>query len=429
VAIVGRPNVGKSSLFNRLLRRRQAVVDRIPGVTRDRLHARLAWRGRSLLLVDTGGLVFEQGSSLNTAIQEQVTAAIVEADLLLFLGDAVSGPLPLDARVAERLRTAGKPVLVVINKADTELLAGRAVEFHALGLGPPLTVSSSHGRGVGDLLDAIVAALPRDGEEAPAPRTDVALAIVGRPNVGKSSLLNRLVRAERVTVDAVPGTTRDAVDVWITRGEETICLVDTAGVRARPKLKTLVDVVSVKRSLAAIERADACLFIVDAADGLLNDDLTLLGLILKVGRPCIIVLNKWDLLEAGDPEAYAQAVWRRAPFARFLPVIATSAVTGYQIEEALALAAEVARRGRQPISVDALGDATHRLREGTDRPGKLRQVRVVRVRQVSQRPLTVELAIHGTVRLHRPELAFVERILRSTLDLDGVPILISVRRV
>ena len=383
-----------------------------------------------MTLVDTGGLVFEQGSSLAVAIQQQVAAAIAEADLLLFLGDAVSGPVPLDTQVAERLRTAGKPVLVVINKADTELLAGRAVEFHALGLGPPITVSSSHGRGVGDLLDAIVVALPRSGEEAPAaPRTDVALAIVGRPNVGKSSVLNRLVGAERVTVDAVPGTTRDAVDVWIRRGEETICLVDTAGVRARPKLKTLVDVVSVKRSLAAIERADACLFIVDVVDGLLNDDLTLLGLILKVGRPCIIVLNKWDLVEAGDPSAYAQAIWRRAPFARFLPVIATSAVTGYQLEEALALADEVARRGRQPISVDTLGDATHRLREGTDRPGKLRHVRVVRVRQVSQRPLTVELAIHGTVRLHRPELAFVERILRSTLDLEGVPLLISVRRV
>lgn len=430
VAIVGRPNVGKSSLFNRLLKHRGALVDPTAGITRDRLEAPLVWRGRALRLIDTGGVVWGKASSLVTAVQRQVARAIEEADLLVFVCDVGQGLVPLDHHVGELLRRAGKPVLVVANKADTSAAAERAVEFYAFGFEPPIAVSSSHGRGIGELLDAIVARLPA-APPAEEPSPTLTLAIVGRPNVGKSSLLNRWLGEERVTVDAAPGTTRDVVAVPVTRGRAMWQVVDTAGVRPRPKLKTRVEVVSVKRTLEMIEHADACLLTVDVEAGLVGDDLTLLGKILTAGRPCIVALNKWDRIEAGDPDAYARAFWRRAPFAAFVPVIATSALTGYHVDEALSKAAEVAEAGRRPIPREALQAATQVLQQGTGSPARLKAVRVTRLRQTAQSPVTLELAIRArrTVRLRRPDLAFVERLVRQHAALTGIPMRFVVRHV
>lgn len=429
VAIVGRPNVGKSSLFNRLLRRRQALVDPTPGVTRDRLEAPVTWRGRTFSLVDTGGLTFEREASVASAVHQQVEAAIQEADLLLWVCDAGRGALPLDARIAARLRQSAKPVVLVANKADTAAVAQQAVELHALGFGPPVPVSSAHGRGIGELLDVVVDRLPAGGAAEDAAPPGMSVAVVGRPNVGKSSIINRLIGQDRVTVDAAPGTTRDAVEVPVVRGGRVARLVDTAGVRPRPKLKTAVDRVSVAQSFRAIEQADGCLLVLDASTGLVADDLTLLGLILKAGRPCVVLLNKWDLVTAGHPDAYARAVWRRAPFAAFLPIVAASAKTGYHLEYAFGVAAEVVARSQRPVPGEVLKAAVRDLHETAHRPGRLRPVRFVRLRQVAQRPLTIELTVHGAVRWRRSDLAFVERVVRSHADLTGIPCRITVRTV
>lgn len=417
-------------------------MDPTPGVTRDRLEAPVTWRGRTFHLVDTGGVTFEHGSTLAEALQRQVAAAIEEADLLLWVCEAGRGPAPLDTRIAALLRRTGKPVLLVANKADTPVLADQAVELHTLGVGTPAPISSTHGRGIGDLLDLIVERLPLEDavprpsdQRLPAPgaaaaeTTDLTFAIVGRPNVGKSSLLNRLVGRERATVDIVPGTTRDAVAVSLVHGDRRYQLVDTAGVRPRPKLKTMVDRASVGRSFRAIAAADGCLLLVDASVGLLADDLTLLGLILKAGRPCVVLLNKWDLLPRGSPKAAIEAFRRRVPFAAFLPVIPTSARTGYQVEKALALAAEAAARGRRPIPVPVLRTIVQRLREATGRPGRLRVVRIKAVHHVCQRPVTLKLSVYNEIRWRRSDLAFVERVIRSAADLEGVPIRVEIRKV
>lgn len=440
VAIVGRPNVGKSSLFNRLAGRRQALVDPAPGITRDRIETVIAWRDRQFLVVDTGGLELTPRSPLAAAIRYQIQRAIEMADLLLFVCDVESGVMPLDRDVAKLLRTSGKPVLLVANKADTEPLAQRAVEFHTFGFESLVAVSSSHGRGIGELLDAIVERLPNALRAEPVTPA-LRLAIVGRPNVGKSTLLNAFTGETRVTVDAAPGTTRDAIEAMVTRGGRAYGVMDTAGVRPRPKLKTLVDIVSVRRSLEAIEETDGCVMMIDVSLGILADDLTLLGLVVKRGRPCVVLLNKWDLIDAGTPERFAERFWERAPFAKFLPVIAASTKTGYHVEEALVLATTVALRGRQAIPHQTLKGILHHLQEATDRPGRLRQVRLVKLRQMNtpppvaserripRRPLTLELTIHGKARLRKSDLAFVERVIRQGVNLEGVPIRMTVRVV
>lgn len=447
VAIVGRPNVGKSSLLNRLCRRRHALVDPTPGVTRDRVEAEVAWQRRTLRVFDTGGLTFEAKSSLEAAVRRQVQRAIEMADLIVFVCDVAAGILPLDEEIAGLLRKSGKPVLVAANKADTDSLAQRAVEFHAFGFGELVAVSSSHGRGIGELLDRIIERLSSDKagvasaatpalSSSSAASAPLRLAIVGRPNVGKSTFLNRLVGEERVTVDSAPGTTRDAIESRIVRGERALGVIDTAGVRPRPKLKTLIDIVSVRRSFAAIDTADACLMVLDVAAGVLADDLTLLGQVVKRGRPCIIVLNKWDLIDAGNPEQFAARFLERAPFAKNLPVITTSTKTGYRVEQALALAAEVAERGRRTIPPEKLKHILHTLVESTDRPGRLRPLKLVRLRQFGQipgelprKPLTLELTVHGRVRLRKGDLAFVERMIREGTNLEGVPMRLVVRVV
>ena len=431
VAIVGRPNVGKSSLFNRLLRRRQALVDPTPGVTRDRLEAALTWRGRTFRIVDTGGLLFDRRAERAEAIHRQTEQAIREADLLLLVCEVVEGLVPLDHEVAEMLRKSGKPVLIVANKADTQTLADRAVEFHLFGFGSAIPVSSSHGRGIGELLDAVVSSLPRETADpsAGAPPAGATMAIVGRPNVGKSTLVNHLFGQERVTVDSSPGTTRDAIEVLITSGSRTYQVVDTAGIRARPKLKTLVDIVSVKRSFDAIERADVCLLLLDVSAGILTDDLKLLGRVLEARRPCVVLMNKWDLIEAGTPERYAEAFRQRAPFAAFLPVLATSTKTGYHVREAFQMASDVADRARRPVPREALKKALAQLRVAADRPGRLGRVRLVQLRQKAVRPVIFELTVHGRIKLHQSDLAFIERIIRARLHLIGIPVRIVIRVV
>ncbi len=348
VAIIGRPNVGKSTLFNRIVGGRSAIVDERPGSTRDRHFGKAEWNGRSFWLVDTGGLLPTSGVPMDAAVRSQVELAVAAADVVVLLTDVEVGPAPADQEIAEYLRGKGKPVLLVANKADALARETRHLAFWELGLGEPIPVSAATGKGVGDLLDVVAAALP----EAPAAETEdsVAVAVVGRPNVGKSSLVNRLLGEERLIVAAEPGTTRDAIDTQLTYKGRALTFVDTAGLRRRGKIDDAVEFYALLRTQRAIERADVCVIVVDAADGLHTQDLKVAAQAWDAGTGLVVAVNKWDLVEkdTGTAEAGRRRAVERAPFLADVPFLYVSALTGQRVTKVLDTVLEVAeaRRGR-----------------------------------------------------------------------------------
>jgi GTP-binding protein len=353
VAIIGRPNVGKSTLFNRLIGRREAIVDPRPGVTRDRNFATADWNGRRFWLVDTGGLVPGASDALNRAIRTQVEAAVAEGDVLLFVVDVETGVHPADLEIAQYLRTARRPVLVVANKADQIPDDPRHLVFYELGLGDPFPVSATIGKSSGDLLDRVTEMLPASGavedEEA------VYVAVVGRPNVGKSSLVNRLLGKERLVVAAEPGTTRDAIDTALLFEKQKIVFIDTAGLRKRSKVEDDVEFYATLRTARAIERADVCVLVVDAKDGMHVQDLRIIGDAWERGAGVIVVVNKWDLIEDKDSNTAVrgeQELADRAPFLNFIPFLYVSAKTGQRVTNLFELILTVAdeRRKRVPTA-------------------------------------------------------------------------------
>jgi GTP-binding protein len=353
VAIVGRPNVGKSTLFNRIVGGRRAIVSDQAGTTRDRHFADAEWGGRSFWLVDTGGLVPDSSDSMDRAIGRQVEFALAEADVIVFLVDGRDGLVGVDRAIADRLRTAGRPVLLAVNKLDDLERSTAQYEFYQLGFGDPLGVSAAVGKGSGDLLDAIVDQLPapRAGESDSA----IQVAIVGRPNVGKSSLANRLLGEERHVVAPEAGTTRDAVDSILRFRGTTLNFIDTAGLRKRSKVEDDVEFYSTLRTRRAIERADVCVLVVDAALGLHTQDLRIATEAWDAGAALIVAVNKWDLVEEKDANTARRGqeiVTERAPFLRYVPFIYLSAVTGQRVRQLLELILEVAaeREKRVPTS-------------------------------------------------------------------------------
>jgi GTP-binding protein len=353
VAIIGRPNVGKSTLFNRLIGRREAIVDPRPGVTRDRNFGTADWNGRRFWLVDTGGLVLGASDALNRAIRTQVEAAVAECDVLLFVVDVETGVHPADLEIAQYLRTARRPVLVVANKSDQIPDDPRHLVFYELGLGDPFPVSAAIGKSTGDLLDRITAMLPASGavedEEA------VHVAIVGRPNVGKSSLVNRLLGKERVVVAAEPGTTRDAIDTALLFEGKKIVFIDTAGLRKRSKVEDDVEFYATLRTARAVERADVCVLVVDAKDGMHVQDLRIIGDAWERGAGVIVAVNKWDLIEEKDSNTAVRGereLAARAPFLNFIPFLYVSAKTGQRVTNLFELILTVAdeRRKRVPTA-------------------------------------------------------------------------------
>ena len=353
MAIIGRPNVGKSTLFNRLIGRREAIVDPRPGVTRDRNFGTADWNGRRFWLVDTGGLVLGASDALNRAIRTQVEAAVAECDVLLFVVDVETGVHPADLEIAQYLRTARRPVLVVANKADQIPDDPRHLVFYELGLGDPFPVSAAIGKSTGDLLDRITEMLPASGvvedEEA------VHVAVIGRPNVGKSSLVNRLLGKERVVVAAEPGTTRDAIDTALQFEGKKIVFIDTAGLRKRSKVEDDVEFYATLRTSRAIERADVCVLVVDAKDGMHVQDLRIIGDAWERGAGVIVAVNKWDLIEEKDSNTAIrgeQELAARAPFLNFIPFLYISAKTGQRVTKLFELILTVAdeRRKRVPTA-------------------------------------------------------------------------------
>jgi GTP-binding protein len=426
VAVVGFPNVGKSTLVNRLSATRQAVVFETPGVTRDRKEVVCEWAGKRFILVDTGGVDIADPSPLTRDVAEQAQHAVEEADLVLFLTDARAGVTPGDEEIAAILRRAGKPVLLAVNKIDDPARDVDAVEFHRLGLGDPIAVSALHGYGTGDLLDQIVAELPGEGREEVG-EDAIRVAILGRPNVGKSSLLNALVGQERVIVSDIPGTTRDSIDTVLRRGDRTFVLVDTAGLRRKRRQRQGIEYYSELRAIQAAERADVALVLVDSSEGVVDQDLRVADVARTAGCSTLVVLSKWDAATVGieDVRERLQDRLRQRP-----PIVAVSAKTGRGVERLLDRIEELYARHTGRIATAELNRFLGELREQRPGPSKNgRRLNLLYGTQVSARPPRFRLYVNDPGLLTRDYGYWVENRLRERFELAGVPVVIDfVRR-
>jgi GTPase len=423
VAIVGFPNVGKSTLINRLTETRSAVVHETPGVTRDRKELLCEWSGTTFRVIDTGGVDREDTGPFGPQVAAQAREAVEEADLVLLVVDATVGVTPGDAELAEILRKSRRPVLVLANKLDDPRRDLEALEFHRLGLGDPVPISALHGHGSGDLLDEIVARLPGGGER-PVGEEAIKVAILGRPNVGKSSLLNALVGRERVIVSDVPGTTRDSIDTVLRRDDgTTFVLVDTAGLRRKRKQRQGIEYYSELRALEAAERADVALVLIDASQGVVEHDLTVADVARKAQCGTIVVLSKWDVtdvrLEDVRPRILPRI--RQRP-----PLIAVSAHTGRGLERLLDMVEKVFERYAGRIPTAELNRALQELREARQPPGRRgRRLNLLYGTQVSSRPPRFRVFVNDRGLVTRDYGYWIENELRKRFSLEGVPVSID----
>ncbi|GAP11678.1 ribosome-associated GTPase EngA [Bellilinea caldifistulae] len=440
VALVGRPNVGKSTLFNRLAGEPLAIVDDTPGTTRDRLMAEAEWNGRYFFIVDTGGIDPSTGGkealSVGSAdyiqqIRQQAELAIREADVVLFLTDAITGVTPADQEVAQILRRNQKiiegkphpPVLLVVNKADNQTFRSGAAEFYELGIGEPYPISALHGTGTGDLLDDLVAAFPSDTEEEED--DSVKIAIVGKPNVGKSSLLNRLVGEERAIVSPIAGTTRDAVDTKIVFEDIEITLIDTAGIRRRGKIEPGVEKYSVIRSMRAIERADVALLMIDATTGITAQDAHIAGYILEAQKSTVVLVNKWDAVEKDNftMQNYTSRIRQELNFMDFVPILFISAKTGQRVDQVLPLALRVQEERLARLTTGQLNRILQNAQDAhhaTSRTGK--SLRIYYGTQVRSDPPTFLIYVNDPKLAHFTYLRYLENAIRKEYPFTGTPI-------
>jgi len=441
VALVGRPNVGKSTLFNRIIGRRMAIVEDLPGTTRDRLYSETEWNGRQFMLIDTGG--FEQdeesrpihSSDLGhttgvesglflTEVKSQVHIAITEADVIIFIVDGTTGVTAGDELVARALQRSDKPVILAVNKADNKAVEGETFEFYALGLGDPHPVSALHGYGAADLLDVIAAALPEYQEEEEEDDR-LKIAIVGRPNVGKSSLLNKMLGYERVIVSSVPGTTRDAVDTAITFNDEEIVLIDTAGIRRRGKIEPGVEKHSFLRAIKSIRRADVCLLLVDAAEDIAAQDAHIAGYLLDEYKSVIVIVNKWDLIEKDTYtiNQYTDQIRKELRFLDYVPILFISALTGQRVKNVLSMALQVHGQRLRRIPT---GELNRLLREAVAKnPPKGKKAYALRffyLTQASVDPPTFIFFVNNANLVHFSYERYLENQLRAAYQFLGTPL-------
>jgi GTP-binding protein len=437
VAIVGRPNVGKSTLFNRLVGKRLAIVTDRPGTTRDRLYADASWGGRAFVVVDTGGLEFtssrrEAGTEPPVAelVRLQAEVAITEADVILFLVDAMEGLTASDADVATVVRRSRKPVLLAVNKADNQALRAEAVEFYQLGLADPIPISALHGTGTGDLLDQVVESFPPTGEEE-AEDEAIKIAIVGRPNVGKSSLLNRLLREERAIVSATPGTTRDAIDTTLVYQGVELVLIDTAGIRRRGKIAAGVEKYSVLRALKAIGRTDVVLLLLDATDLVIAQDAHIAGYILEEFKSVIVLVNKWDLVEkdATTMDGFTRKIRAELRFLDYVPVLFISAKTGQRVNQVLPMALRVQEERLVRIPTGELNRIVQEAVAHHAPPSKAgKRLKFYYATQVAVDPPLFVFFVNDTRLVHFSYERYLENTLRTHYGFLGTPVRLSFRR-
>lgn len=448
VALVGRPNVGKSTLFNRLAGARLAVIDDVPGTTRDRLHAEAEWLGVEFVVVDTGGIDptevrIGEGRiplSIGSAdfikeIRFQAEAAIREADAILFLVDVESGMTPADEEVAGILRRHQKdkdgefypPVLVVVNKCDSKERRDNAVEFYSLGMGEIYPVSAQHGSGTGDMLDALIEALRASPQVLPEAADDdaVKIAILGKPNAGKSSLLNKLLGQERAIVSPIAGTTRDAVDEFFEYEGAPVTLIDTAGIRRRGKVEPGVEKYSVIRSMRAIERADVALLMIDATTNITNQDAHIAGFILEEWKSVVIVVNKWDAIEKDTftIEAYKEKIRQDLNFMSYVPILFISALTGQRVNQVLPLALKVQEERMARLGTGEINRLLRRAQERHAPPSQAgRQLKILYGTQVRSDPPTFMIFVNDPKLVHFTYKRFLENRFREVYGFEGTPI-------
>lgn len=430
VAIVGRPNVGKSTLFNRLVGRRVAIVEDTPGITRDRLYGEAEWRGRAFQVVDTGGVLLEDSDPLITQVRIQALSAIEEADVILFMVDAIEGVTPADEELADVLRTTTKPVLLVANKVDNTRREADAAEFYALGWDEVFTISAVHGHGVAEVLDRVIELLP-PATPAEEEDTTIKLAIVGRPNVGKSSLVNAILGAPRVIVSEIPGTTRDAIDTPFERDGQKMVLIDTAGIRRPGKVQGSVEYYSVLRAQKAIKRCDVALLVLDGPEGVTDGDKRVGGYAVEEGRACVVVVNKWDLMKNPTSKTlmmdFTRIFRKECPFLHFAPLVFTSALTGMGVPAVVDTALEAAEAHAHRIPTGVLNRLIHDAVDARPYSRKGKMLKVYYATMPSVKPPTVVLFVNDPDIVHFSYLRYLENQIRQQFPLEGTPIRMEVR--
>ena len=431
VAVVGRPNVGKSTFFNRILGRRLAIVEDRPGVTRDRNFARADWGGREFFIVDTGGMVDGSDEPMDRLIRQQVVTAIEEADVVVQMVDGRAGPHPLDYSVAEYLRRTERPVVLVVNKVD-DLGSPAAIAHHdfwELGIGEPLPVSSLSGKGSGDVLDAIVERLPAVGQRAHD--EGLRVAVIGKPNVGKSSLVNQLVGEERVVVSEVAGTTRDAIDTALTYHGEKIIFVDTAGLRRQARIHENVEYYSSIRTERSVEGADVCILLLDGTEPLHNQDLKIAQKAWDAGAGLVILVNKWDLVEKETMTAprFEKSLHEKAPFLKWVPVLFISALSGQRVQRVLPLILEVQKARTTRIPTHEVNEVVRALVSRARPPhSQGRAVKLLYATQVAVAPPTIVIWSNQPEAVPPNYLRYLHNGFRDQWGFRGAPLRIQLRR-
>lgn len=427
VAIVGRPNVGKSSLFNRISGRRGALIDKTPGVTRDRLYASCQHNAKNFTLIDTGGLDFIKDNRISSLIRKQIDSAINEAEILIFVCDVQSGVTPLDEEVASMLRKTGKKIFLAVNKVDNVKLIDTTLDFYQLGLGKPYPISSLTSLGIAELLDDIVVGFQsvdiKDyGEDA------VKVAIAGRPNVGKSSFLNAILNEERVIVDDRPGTTRDVIDTYFTKNNHRYILLDTAGIRHEKKFKEPLDFFSTYKTKNAIGKADMVVILIDGFEGIKVEDLKICDFVVKERKPLVIVVNKWDLVKDISRQVYKDAIYKRAPFLRNFPVLFTSAIKKEGILNVIDCIRLIFENDRKKISTPQLNKFLENIKKSSPVNIRVLASKLFYITQVSSSPPSFLIFVTNPKDFNKSFLSFLERSFVNKFDLIGTQIQISFRQ-
>ncbi len=431
VAIVGRPNVGKSMLFNKLVGQRLSIVEDTPGVTRDRLYAEAEWRNRKFDLVDTGGIEPSADSEILAFMRQQAEIAIDHATVIVFLCDIKTGLTASDQEVANMLLRSGKPVVLAVNKMDQVGMTNPDIyEFYNLGLGDPIAVSAVHGHGTGDLLDECFRYFPPEDEEEVEDDV-IKVAVIGKPNVGKSSLVNRILGEERVIVSDMAGTTRDAVDSYFENQKGKYLFIDTAGMRKKAKVDDRIEKFSVLRATMAIERCDVCLIMIDANEGVTEQDTKVAGLAHEAGKACIIVVNKWDSIEKDDKtmDRMRQDVRRDLAYMTYAPIVFISALTGQRVDRLFDLINYVSDQAAMRITTGmlntVLADATARVQPPTD---KGRRLKIYYMTQIGVKPPHFVCFCNDAKLFHFSYQRYLENQIRATFGLEGTPIRLTIRQ-